>query len=440
MRNELQAMLSLAWPVVIAEMGWIAMGIVDTMMVGPLGPAAIGAVGTGTILFLVIMMPGFGVLLALDTFVAQSFGAGRLDDCHRWLFAGLQLAAVLTVVLTVLAVAGVWLLPALDFHPDVLAEITPYMTHLIWSVAPLFAYLVFRRYLQAMNLVAPVMVALILANIVNVLVNWILIYGKLGFPALGVVGAAYATVFSRVFMALYLFVVLWRRERRASGLHDVPFVWDPARMGAIVRLGAPAAGQILLEVGVFAAAGALAGRITPAAVAAHTIVLNIVGFVFMVPYGISSAAAVRVGQAAGRRDAHGMRQSGWAAIFITLVVMTLAAVLFATTPNLLVRAFSADPVVLQIGAALLLIAVVFQLFDGLQTVTTGALRGLGNTRTPAIWNLAGHWFLGLPVAYHLCFNRGWGVQGLWTGLALGIILIGSVLLYVWHRESRVTGF
>jgi len=435
MRREVRAMLSLAWPVVIAEMGWTAMGIVDTMMVGPLGPAAIGAVGTGTILFLVVMMPGFGILLALDTFVAQSFGAGRLDECHRWLFAGLQLAAVLTVVLSLAAAGGIWLLPAFDFHPDVLAAMQPYMKHLLWSVAPLLAYVVFRRYLQAMNLVGPIMVALILANAINVLVNWVLINGRWGFPALGVVGAAYATVFSRVVMAVYLFAVLLRRERRSSGLHDVPFQWDPARMWRLVKLGSPAAGQILLEVGVFAAAGALAGRITPVAVAAHTIVLNIVGFIFMVPYGISSAAAVRVGQAVGRGDRHGMRRAGWAAILISLVVMTMAAVLFATLPGPLMRPFTSDPLVLQIGAALLLVAVVFQLFDGLQTVATGALRGLGNTRTPVVWNLAGHWLLGLPIAYYLCFSRGWGVEGLWSGLALGIILIGSGLLYVWHRDS-----
>ena len=188
MRAELRAMLSLAWPVVIAEMGWIAMGIVDTIMVGPLGAAAIGAVGTGSILFMLVMMPGFGVLLALDTFIAQSFGAGRLDDCHRWLFAGLQLAAVLTVVLSIAALVGVWLLPALQFHPDVLVLLQPYMLHLTWSVGPLFAYLVFRRYLQALNQVRPVMVALVAANIINALLGWLLVYGHLGFTSFGVVG------------------------------------------------------------------------------------------------------------------------------------------------------------------------------------------------------------------------------------------------------------
>jgi MATE family multidrug resistance protein len=429
-------MFSLAWPVVMAEIGWLVMGIVDTIMVGPLGPAAIGAVGAGSILFMAIMMPGFGTLLALDTFVARSFGAGRIDECHRWLFAGIQLAGVMSVLLTGVAAGGVLLLPAMGFHPDVLAEIGPYMTHLVWSVAPLFGYLVFRRYLQAMNVVRPIMGALILANLVNVLANWVLVYGRFGFPALGVVGAAYATVLSRLGMAVFLFgLIVVRERRRPSGLHDVPFALDLPRMWAIVRLGLPAAGQILLEVGVFAAASALAGRIAPAAVAAHQIVLNVAGFIFMIPYGIGTAAAVRVGQAVGRGDAHDVRRAGWVAIGLATSVMSLSAVLFATTPRPLVRIFTIDTAVVELGAALLLVAAVFQLCDGLQTVTTGALRGLGDTRSPMAWNFVGHWLIGLPIGYHLAFARGWGVYGLWVGLSIGLILIGVVLLGVWHRRS-----
>jgi MATE family multidrug resistance protein len=433
-------MWSLAWPVVLAEIGWLVMGIVDTIMVAPIGPAAIGAVGAGSILFMAIMMPGFGTLLALDTFVAQSFGAGRIDDCHRWLFAGVQLAIVLSVGLTGVAFGFVWLLPALRFHPDVLAAIEPYMTHLVWSVAPLFGYLVFRRYLQAMNVVRPIMFALVLANVVNIAANWVLVYGRYGFPRLGVVGAAYATVLSRLGLALFVIgLVVVRERRRPSGLHDVPFEIDVSRMWAIVRLGLPAAGQILLEVGVFAAASALAGRIAPAAAAAHQIVLNIAGFIFMVPYGIGTAAAVRVGQAVGRRDPHGVRLAGWVAIGLATMVMTGSAVLFGTVPRHLVRIFTADAGVIDVGASLLLVAAVFQLCDGLQAVTTGALRGLGETRLPMLWNLAGHWCFGLPVGYRLAFGLGWGVYGLWVGLSIGLIVIGLALLVVWHRHSRRFG-
>ena len=437
MRSELRAMFSLAWPVVLAEMGWVLMGIVDIRMVGPLGPAAIAAVGNGTLLFIWVVMPGIGTLLALDTFISQSYGAGRIDECHRWLFAGVQLAAMLAVVITGLSLTLVALLPRLGFHHDVLAEIRPYMWHLTWSVGPLLAYFAFRRYLQALHIVRPVAIALVLANLVNWLANWLFVTGNLGMPALGVIGSAYATVASRLLLAVFCGVLIWRRERaNPSGLWDVPFTIDWSRIAAILRLGAPAAGQLLLEVGVFAVVGALAGRITPEAAAANTIVLNIIAFIFMIPYGIGTAAAVRVGHAIGRRDPAGARRAGWAAILMTLAVMTMSAVLLASGPAVLIREFSGDLEVIEIGLGLMLVAAVFQLFDGLQAVTTGALRGLGDTKRPMIWNFVGHWTIGLPIAYWLCFGRDWGVQGLWTGLCAGIIVVGSVLLWTWHAQSR----
>ena len=429
-------MLRLALPVIAAEIGWISMGLVDTIMVGPLGPAAIGAVGTGSILYFAVMVVGFGTIYALDTFVSQSFGAGRIDECHRWLFAGLQVAAILAVVLTAMSFGVIALLPLFEMHPDVLALIRPYLTELVWSTPILLVYAVLRRYLQAMHVVRPIMVALVVANLVNVAANWVLIYGYWGFPALGVVGAAYATVLSRLFVAVFLCVVLIRRERqRPSGLHDVPFKWDGARNWRIVRLGLPAAGQNLLEVGIFAMASALAGRITPTAVAAHQVVLNIVGLIFMVPFGLASAAAVRVGHAVGRQDAAGARRAGWAALAIATVAMLLSAALFALAPRWLISLFTRDAGVIELGIGLLAVAAVFQLFDGVQAVATGALRGLGNTQIAMFVNLVAHWALGLPVAYALCFSYGYGVQGLWMGLAFGLIFAGSVLIVAWYRKT-----
>jgi len=434
-------MLTLAVPVVLAEVGWFAMSIVDTVMVGPLGPAALGAVGTGSILFMTLMVFGFGTLLALDTFVSQSFGAGRIDECHRWLFAGLQLALVLSVVLMAASAASLALLPAFGFHPDLLDELNAYTRPLLWSAPPLLAYVVFRRYLQAMNIVRPVMIALVAANLMNVLGNWMLIYGHLGFPAMGVVGSAYATVASRVVLAVSLFgVILYRERDTPSGLHDVPFQWEVRRMWRIFQLGWPAALQITLEVGVFAAASALAGRIGPLASAANQVVLNIAGLIFMIPFGLGSAAAVRVGQAVGRRDLPGVRRAGWVALSLASIVMTGSAVLFLTAPELLMRVYSSDVRVIELGVVLLFICSVFQLFDGLQTVATGALRGLGDTHTAMFFNLIGHWLIGLPIGYVLCFNRGWGVAGLWAGLLIGLILIGTSLLLAWGVKSRANVF
>jgi MATE family multidrug resistance protein len=431
-------MLALAWPVILAEVGWVLMGIVDTIFVGPLGPAAIGAVGTGSTMFFAVAMLGIGTLFALDTFVSQNFGAGRIDECHRWLFAGLQLAGVATVVLVLLGLGGIALLPRTGMHPDVLVLLQPYLGALLWSVPFLLIYTVLRRYLQAMNVVRPIIVAVIATNVVNAVCNWLFVFGHLGFPPMGVVGSAYATLLARVCLVAMLWLVLLRRERRLpSGLHDVPFEIDLRRVWQLVRLGVPAALQIVLEVGVFAAAATLAGRISPVALAANQIVLNIAGFFFMVPYGLGSAAAVRVGHAIGRHDVAGARLAGWSAIALAVAFAAVIATTFLTVPGPLLHLFTDDATVLGVGVTLLMVCAVFQPFDALQAVATGALRGIGETRTPMVFNLLGHWVIGLPLAYWLCFQADWGVVGLWSGLSLGLMLIGGGLVTVWHHRSTV---
>jgi MATE family multidrug resistance protein len=438
MRQELRAMFVLAWPVVLAELGWLLMGIVDTIFVGPLGPAAIGAVGIGSTMFFAVMVLGMGTLFALDTFVAQNFGAGRLDVCHRWLFAGLHLAIVLSLVLVPIGFVGVHVLPWSGIQPEVLTILQPYLRRLLLSAPPLLVYTVFRRYLQAMNIVRPITIVVIAANVINAVGNWMFVYGHLGAPALGAVGSAYSTLAARIVLAGLLWGVIVRRERRRpSGLHDAPFVWDGARAWALVVLGLPAAMQVTLEVGVFAVAAGLAGRISAPALAANQIVLNIAGFFFMVPYGLSSAAAVRVGQAAGRQDRHGVRVAGWVALGLSLACASGIALTLVSVPGLLLRPFTSDASVLGVGATLLLICAAFQPFDGFQAVATGALRGLGDTRTPMLLNLTCHWLVGLPLAYGLCFRAAWGVVGLWAGLSCGLILLGSLLVGVWHWRSRI---
>jgi MATE family multidrug resistance protein len=321
--------------------------------------------------------------------------------------------------------------------PGVLALTQPYLRVVMWSVVPLLLYATFRRYLQGMGVVRPVMIALFAANAANVFINWVLIFGKLGAPAMGVRGAAWATVVSRVVMAGYLFAVIVVRERgRKPGLFETPIEIRAAWLTRLFRLGFPAAMQITLEVGVFAAASALAGRLQPAALAAHQIALNIAACAYMVPYGLASAGAVRVGHAIGRRDADGAERAGWMALVFGVVFMSGAATLFVTAPRFLIGAFTSDQMVLAIGASLLLVAAVFQLFDGMQGVATGILRGLGDTRTPMLWNLFAHWFVGLPFGYTLCFVAGYGVLGLWWGLSTGLIICGVALVIVWTNRTR----
>ena len=434
--SELRPMVRLAIPVVLSEIGWISMGIVDTVMVGPIGPAALGAVGTGSTMFFALAVLGMGTLLALDTFVSQRFGAGDIAECHRWLFAGLELAAVMSVALVAIALAGVALLPRAGMHPSILALLQPYLGALTWSIPPLLAFTVFRRYLQAMHVVRPVMVTLLTANLINAGANWVLVYGHLGFPALGVVGSAYATLASRIYLAgVLLAVILYRERQNPSGFHDVPWRVEWARMAKLLRLGAPAALQIMLEVGVFAFAGGLAAMINPDALAANQIVLNIAGFFFMVPFGLSSAAAVRVGHAIGAGDRPRARRAGWVALGLGASFAVVMSLVFMTVPLPFLEIFTRDDDVLRSSAVVLLVYALAQPFDACQTEATGALRGTGNTHVPMILNLVGHWGIGLPLAYVLCFHTGWGVLGLWSGLSFSLFLIGTILVGVWQSTT-----
>jgi MATE family multidrug resistance protein len=388
-------------------------------------------------LFFAVAVFAMGLLLGLDPLVAQAFGAGRLDECHRWLVDGVWLgvfaAMPLVALLYVLrATLDVWGFPA-----DVVALVRPYLGILNWSLAPLLLYVAFRRYLQAMNLVRPITIALVTANIVNAFFNWVLIFGHFGAPAMGVAGSAVATLLARIFMAAVLLAVIVRHEARVTPrLRDTPMSIDLARLRRLFALGLPAAGQMVFEVGVFSAATALAGRVSADALAAHQIALNLAAFTFMVPFGVASAAAVRVGQAIGRGDPHGAMRAGWTAIAIGVGFMATAAAVFLLVPGLLMRAFTDDPSVVAIGLGLLFVAAVFQLFDGLQGVTTGALRGLADTHTAMLWNLAGHWVIGLPLGYWLCFYRGYGVVGLWWGLSTGLMICGVALIVEWIRKGR----
>lgn len=431
-------MLRLAVPVVMAELGWMTMGVVDTLMVGPLGPEAISAVGVGAAMHIAFAVFGMGVLLGLDTLVSQAYGAGDIRDCHRWLFDGLTLAVLMTVPIMAICLLLAYAIPVLGFHAAVTPLLQSYFSVLIWSTPFLLAYAACRRYLQGMHLVTPVMVALVTANLLNAAMNWLLVYGNLGFPRLGVPGSAWATLIARVYMFGALVVAIWWSDRQSQhqSLWHVRWLIDPARLRHLLVLGLPAAAQVLAEVGVFALATALAGTLDPISSASHQIALNLAGIAFMIPLGMGSAGAVRVGHAVGAGDRARAAAAGWTAIMLSAAFMLASGAVFVAMPHTLIGWFSSDPAVLTLGTSLLYLAAIFQMFDGIQGVTTGTLRGIGETRTPMVVNLVAHWLLGLPVSYTLCFIVGWGVWGLWVGLSLGLIVTGVILLWAWTLKIK----
>jgi len=414
----------------------MAQGVVDTIMVGRLGPASIGAVALGNALFYTPSLFGIGLLLGLDTVVAQAFGRKDYDECHRWLAQGVYLALAITPILMILIACASFGFLRVGISREVAAPAAAYLRMLDWSLLPLLIYGASRRYLQGVGQVRVITLTYIGANLLNWGGNWALIYGHLGFPAMGVRGSALSTVIARLSMAVSMLGFAWRYERKRG--HPLFRHWAAPqihRIRQLVRLGLPAAAQITLEVGAWNAATLSAGWLNPIALATHQIAINYASVSYMVPLGISAAAAVSVGHAVGAGDPAKARRAGWLALGLATAFMVLAGLAFFIAPKPLIELYTHDPQVLAVGPSLLWIAAAFQIFDGVQTVCTGALRGLGETRAPMFANLIGYWLLGLPLGLILCFVLKWGIYGMWIGLTLALIVISSILLRRWHRDA-----
>ncbi len=430
-------MLRLAAPLAVAELGWMVMGVVDTIMAGRLNATAVGAGTLGNMLFYPIAVCGTGMLLGMDTLVAQAFGAGDSLDCRRSLVSGVWLSVAVSLPVTAILLALIPVVGAAGANPAVFVQFEPYLKALLWGIPSLLLFAAFRRYLQAANVVKPLLAAMIAGNLLNIAGNWAFMFGHWGAPAMGLVGSGWSTTISRVaMMAIGAAAVLWHERKSGYLLFQVSWLPDLARIRQLVSLGIPAALQMLFEGSVFGLVTVWAARLDEASLAAHSIAVQVIATNFMVPLGISSAAAVRVGQAIGRRDFAGASAAGWTGLLLSTTFMGACAAAMLLAPGAIVRAFIPDPAVVAMGALLLRIAAFFELFDGFQIVATGALRGLGDTRSPMIAHLLGYWAVGVPAGYALCFTLHWGAAGIWVGLTAALILIGAALLMVWWRAIR----
>ncbi|HEX4650730.1 MAG TPA: MATE family efflux transporter [Granulicella sp.] len=446
-RNEIKPMLALALPLVLAELGWMFMAVVDTIMVGHLpNPAiTISAAALAQVIYNTLAFGIGGVLLGLDTYIAQSHGAGKLDDANRWLLHGLVLGALLTALLMAIVAAGPLALRHLPIQPVILTQAIGFLQALNTGTPALLLYLTLRRYLQAFNHVRLIAVALISANLINALGDWLLLFphhlGPVHFGGYGVTGAAYSTSIARLYLAASLVAAIWHVNRKHHyGLHSVfanlPRHLELWRLKRLFLLGAPVGGQIFVEISIFAAVTALIGTLGPLPLAGHEIALNCASTTFMVPFAISAAAAVRVGQAIGRRSPEQAAAAGWTAIALGAGFMLTASAALVTLPHAIARAFTADPAVIAAAVPLLLVAAGFQFFDGLQITASGALRGVGNTHAGLIVQLIGYWVVGLPVGLLLGYHFKLGAVGLWLGLCTGLVIAGVALILTWRRAAR----
>jgi len=336
-------MVRLATPVVLAELGWMLQGVVDVIMVGRLGPVAIGAVALGNALYYAPSLFGLGLLLGLDTVVSQAYGRRDYDACHRWLAQAVYIALGVTPLLMLPVVMLSFHIRWFGVDPVLIAPAATYLRVIVWGTLPLLLYTASRRYLQSVGEVRVIMLTFLGANLANWGGNWVLINGKLGLPAMGVAGSALSTVISRVMMAATLFWFAWRYEKqRGHPLfeHWAKPIW--AEIRELLRLGAPTALQLLMEVGAFAAATVIAGKISPIALAAHQIALNYAATAYMVPLGISAAAAIAVGHAVGAGDTARARRDGWLAMGLAVAFMVVVAIFFLAMPGPLIALYTSE--------------------------------------------------------------------------------------------------
>ena len=428
-KAEWKALTAIAVPVVIVEIGMMLMAAVDTILIGHYSPNAVAAVALGHLYFFNLIVLALGTLMALDPLVSQAVGANDEVAKRR----AIQRAALLAVVFGFLATLGA--IPAdtvLRWFKQPASVIPATATYIHISAAAVPAFLMFtvlRVTLQASHRVAPIVISIVIANVVNLLLNWILIYGRWGAPALGVQGSAVATVIARWTMFLILLAIAWKELRPYLTVID-PVSFTARPILKMMALGIPIGIQMQLEFGAFATVGLLMGAFGAVQVASHQIALNLAALTFMVPLGVSAAGAVRVGNAIGAGDQPRARLAARLSYMLGVGFMTTTALLFLLLPEQLARLYTNDSALIAITASLIPIAGVFQVFDGLQVVGAGVLRGLGDTRVPLFAMLAAYWVLGVPTSLYLAYRTGLGPQGLWWGFVAGL---GSVSLFLLWR-------
>lgn len=433
---ELRRLVSLAWPVSVAQLAAMSMAVVDTVLVGHYDPTQMAAVALGGTYQMMLLMLGMGILRVLDPIVAQAFGAGDRRALGLALARGVGLAMVLAVPSTVALWFAEPVLRALRQPPEVLPVAAAYCRALSGAHPAFLVFMAVRSWLQGQGVMGPATWAVVLANLVHAPVAWAAIYGRLGLPELGAVGAGWATSLSHSVEVLIL-VGLTRRAL-AEAWPGWAEVGRARPIGELVRMGWPLGIQLATEGWAFAVAGLMVGWLGAVPLAAHGLVLNLASLSFMVPLGISTAAATRVGNRLGADEP--WVTAARAAMLLGAGVMLVSAGLFATFPAALAGLYTDDAEVLAAAARLLPIAAAFQLFDGLQVVAFGVLRGAGDTRVPSLANVLGYWFGGLPLGAWLAFGAGWGVEGMWTGLAVGLALVAALLLLRLRLTARRGGY
>lgn len=428
--------LLLAGPLIVGQMTSYGMNVVDTVMAGRLGALDLGAVAVGSAIFGSGLMFTVGTMMAVSAMVSQLVGAQQWARAAEVTRQALWLALAIAVALWLIMQRGPWVMKTVGVAPDVAALASGYLRAISWGLPGLAGMFALRFFSEGTGYTRPTMYIGLLGIALNVPLNYVFMYGKLGLPAMGAVGCGWATalIFWLQLIALAGWIA-WRPHYRPYALFGRFSRPRADLLGELARLGLPIGITVFLEGSLFVASALLIGRLGTIAVASHQVAINYAGLMFMVPLGLAGAITVRVGNAMGRGDRLAARRAGQAGILMALGFGAVSALIMVLFPQFIVGLYTSDPRVIVLASSLLFFAAIFQLADCIQVAAAGALRGLKDTRIPMLYCLLAYWVVGMSLGWWLTFQRGWGAPGMWCGIIAGLSVAAALL---GHRFNRIS--
>lgn len=436
-KNDIKRTLLLSLPIVVGQLGQMFMQVVDNIMVGKLGAGALAASSIANALFMLIMVVGFGLTMAITPLTAIAYGAGKDKECGVILRQGIIVNLFSGLLLCGITFLFSECIQYLKQPDDIVGPASLYMKVLGLSMLPLMLFQSYRQFAEGVSFLKPAMIITVLANLVNILANWMFIFGNLGVPSLGLTGAGIATISSRIFMAAALMVVIMKSSKMKRFDPSLNYrKIDFPMMRRLLSIGLPAGCQYFFEVSAFTASSVMIGWMGTVALAAHQIALNLASISFMVAMGVSSAATIRVSNAVGRKNIQNTRTAGFSAAILCAGFMAGAGLVFILFRFFLPTLYISDKEVIDISASLLVIVAFFQISDGTQAVGLGILRGITDMKIPTLITLAAYWLMGLPSGYILAFKFNMGIHGVWYGLLISLTVSALFMMIRFNSKSR----
>jgi len=436
--GEVRSLLSLAWPLAVAQGGYMLMGVVDTAIVGRVSPLHLAAVGLGTGFCGVVMMFGIGAGMGVEPLIGQAHGAGEVERTHRWFWQALWVVAFLAVPMAAATWALTYVFEPAGISNDIALVTREYVIARLIGIPFNCWAVVQRSYLSNVGRPRVALLATLVANVANVFLDLAFVLGWFGMPAMGAVGCGLVTSVCQAMIAIvqgYSIRKLWDAE---SPGRKRRVIWpELKKVKRALKLGWPIGSHMMVEVGIFTLMSLLIGRLGEIPLAAHQIALTMASLAFLVVVGVSSATTARVGNHIGADDQPMARRAGWLGVSLGAVIMSVTGATFIFAGAEIAALFTPDAAVREVGAHLLQIGGAFAVVDGVQVTATGALRGTGETRWPFFANVTAHWLIGLPAALYLAVVLDMGAAGYWWGLTVGLALVAvAVSFRFWVVSNR----